>query len=70
MAARGRVTVSLPIELMDAVRARVKEGKAASVSGYIRHAVQVALEDVTLAGASAPPEPPQPPSSVSEAVER
>ena len=55
---------------MDAVRARVNEGKAASVSGYIRHAVQVALDDGDLIGAPAPHEPAQPPSPLPEAEER
>jgi antitoxin ParD1/3/4 len=42
-----KVTVTLPEEQLRAVRDVVASGKAASVSGFVQHAVALALDDVT-----------------------
>ena len=44
--ATTKVTITLDDEQRDAVRALVAAGKAASVSGFVKHAVGVALSDV------------------------
>jgi len=44
--ATRKVTVTLPEEQVAAVRRLVSVGKAASVSGFVQHAVAVALDDV------------------------
>ena len=44
MAAR-KITITLPDEQAEEVRALVSAGRAASVSGFVQHAVQVALSD-------------------------
>jgi Arc/MetJ-type ribon-helix-helix transcriptional regulator len=44
--ATQKVTVTLPEEQVGAVRRLVSAGKAASVSGFVQHAVAVALDDV------------------------
>lgn len=45
MAAR-KVTVTLPEEQVDTIRDLVAAGSAASVSGFVQHAVALALDDV------------------------
>ena len=40
-----KVTVTLQDEQMDEVRALVAAGEASSVSGFVQHAVRVALHD-------------------------
>lgn len=46
-----KVTVTLAEEQLDRVRALVEAGKATSVSGFVQHAVGVALDDVAGWGA-------------------
>ncbi len=46
MADARKVTITLPIATLDAVRRLVEAGQAASVSGFVQHAVGVALDDV------------------------
>lgn len=46
MADTRKVTVTLPIATLDAVRRLVDAGQAATVSGFVQHAVRVALDDV------------------------
>jgi len=46
-----KVTVTLPEEQVAAIRRLVSAGRAANVSGYVRHAVAVALDDVAGWGA-------------------
>lgn len=41
-----KVTVTVPAEQLEAIRQLVAHGKAASVSGFVQHAVGVALDDV------------------------
>lgn len=43
--------VTLPAESAEAIRRLVADGRADSVSGFVRHAVQVSLDDVTGWGA-------------------
>jgi Arc/MetJ-type ribon-helix-helix transcriptional regulator len=45
------VTVTLEEEQLARIRRLVSEGKAASVSGFVQHAVGVALDDVAGWGA-------------------
>ncbi|HOK46722.1 MAG TPA: hypothetical protein PLA43_13705 [Bryobacteraceae bacterium] len=45
MAAR-KITVTLPHDQFKEIRALVTAGQAASVSGFVQHAVRVALSDV------------------------
>lgn len=45
MAETRKVTVTLSIATLDAVRRLVEAGHAASVSGFVQHAVAVALDD-------------------------
>jgi hypothetical protein len=49
--ATTKVTITLDDEKLDAVRKLVASGAAASVSGFIQHAVGVALNDVAGWGA-------------------
>lgn len=49
--ATRKVTVTLAEEQLDRVRALVEAGKAPSVSGFVQHAVGVALDDVAGWGA-------------------
>jgi len=49
--ATQKVTVTLPEEQVLAIRRLVLAGKAASVSGFVQHAVAVALEDIAGWGA-------------------
>jgi Arc/MetJ-type ribon-helix-helix transcriptional regulator len=46
MADTRKVTVTLPVTTVDAVRRLVEAGQATSVSGFVQHAVAVALDDV------------------------
>jgi Arc/MetJ-type ribon-helix-helix transcriptional regulator len=46
-----KVTVTLPEEQVVAIRRLVSAGKATNVSGFVRHAVAVALDDVAGWGA-------------------
>ncbi len=41
-----KVTITLPVSTLEAVRRLVDAGQAASVSGFVQHAVRVALNDV------------------------
>lgn len=49
--ASKKVTITLDEDLLDRVRAFVEAGKAPSVSGFVQHAVTVALDDVAGWGA-------------------
>ena len=51
MATTQKVTVTLPISAVDAIRELVAEHKADSISGFVQHAVQTSLDDVTGWGA-------------------
>lgn len=44
--ATRKVTVTLPVEQLDAVRAFVDQGRSKSVSAFVQHAVAVTLGDV------------------------
>ncbi|CAN5562876.1 hypothetical protein BH24ACT13_BH24ACT13_02990 [soil metagenome] len=46
MAATRKVTITLSIAALEAVRRLVEVGQAGSVSGFVQHAVGVALDDV------------------------
>lgn len=46
MADTRKVTITLPVATLDAVRRIVDTGQAASVSGFVQQAVGVALDDV------------------------
>jgi Arc/MetJ-type ribon-helix-helix transcriptional regulator len=50
MAAR-KVTITLSDDQVDRIRTLVDSGRAASVSGFVQHAVGVALDDVAGWGA-------------------
>ena len=41
-----KVTITIEREQVDSIRQLVSEGKADSVSGFVRHAVAVSLADV------------------------
>ncbi len=45
--ATKKVTVTLPVEQLDEIRSLVDAGHATSVSGFVQHAVGVALDDVS-----------------------
>ncbi len=51
MAGTRKVTVTLPAATLEAVRRLVDAGGAASVSGFVQHAVGVALDDIAGWGA-------------------
>ena len=51
MATMQKVTVTVPAEAVAAIRELVADGRADSVSGFVQHAIQVALDDVTGWGA-------------------
>ena len=51
MATMRKVTVTLPTDAIEAIRALVAEGKADSVSNFVQHAVTTALDDVSGWGA-------------------
>jgi len=44
--ATRKVTVTLPTEQLDEIKQLVESGHASSVSGFMQHAVSVALDDV------------------------
>lgn len=46
MANTQKVTITLPVATLDAVRRIVDTGQAASVSGFVQQSVAVALDDV------------------------
>lgn len=46
MATMLKVTVTLQVEQVQAIRDLVESGRATSVSGFVQHAVQLALDDV------------------------
>lgn len=46
MATTTKVTVTLPTEHVEAIRRLAGSGAASSVSGFVQHAVAVALDDV------------------------
>lgn len=46
MARTMKITVTLPVESVEAIRRLVTDRKADSVSGFVQHAVHVALDDV------------------------
>lgn len=45
MATTRKVTITLAATTVDEVRRRVEAGQATSVSGFVQHAVGVALDD-------------------------
>lgn len=47
MATMQKVTVTVPAESVAAIRELVADGRADSFSGFVQHAIQVALDDVT-----------------------
>lgn len=49
--ATKKVTITLDVEQLQRVRTLVEAGRAASVSGFVQHAVAVALDDVAGWGA-------------------
>lgn len=49
--ATRKVTVTLPAAQLDQIRRLVEGGNASSVSGFVQHAVTVALDDVAGWGA-------------------
>lgn len=49
--ATRKVTVTLDATQLDRIRALVERGSASSVSGFVQHAVAVALDDVAGWGA-------------------
>lgn len=44
--AMKKITVTLPTDQVDVIKALVAEGQSSSVSGFVQHAVQLAIEDV------------------------
>lgn len=46
MAMTQKVTVTLPTSQVEAIRRLVATGESSSVSGFVQHAVAVALDDV------------------------
>ena len=51
MASTRKVTVTLPVGSVDAIRGLVAAGQADSVSGFVQHAVKVSLDDIAGWGA-------------------
>lgn len=51
MAVTKKITVTIPEEHVEAIRRLVDDGAASSVSGFVQHAVGVALDDVAGWGA-------------------
>lgn len=49
--ATRKVTITLDVEQVEQIRGLVDSGKAPSVSGFVQHAVGVALDDVAGWGA-------------------
>lgn len=46
MANTRKVTITLPVATVDQVREMVGAGQTPSISGFVQHAVAVALDDV------------------------
>lgn len=44
--ASKKITITIPEEQLDEVRSLVERGRASSISGFVQHAVAVALDDV------------------------
>lgn len=44
--ASKKITVTVPEDQLDAIRAIVSSGQAKSVSGFVQHAISIALDDV------------------------
>lgn len=51
MANTRKVTITLPARAVEAIHELVAEGKADSVSGFVQHAVQTSLDEVSGWGA-------------------
>jgi Arc/MetJ-type ribon-helix-helix transcriptional regulator len=51
MATTRKVTITLPVAQVEAIRALVDSGQADSVSGFVQHAVGVSLDDIAGWGA-------------------
>lgn len=51
MASTRKITVTVPEEQVEAIRRLVDDGAANSVSGFVQHAIGIALDDVTGWGA-------------------
>ncbi len=49
--ATKKVTVTLDVDQLDRIRSLVGAGRAPSVSGFVQHAVDVALDDIAGWGA-------------------
>ena len=49
--ASKKITVTLPVEQVDQIRALVESGQARSVSAFVQHAVSVSLDDIAGWGA-------------------
>lgn len=49
--ATKKITITLDEDQLDRIRHLVSSGKAASVSGFVQHAVRVSLDDVAGWGA-------------------
>ena len=43
--ATSKITITLPVDQLEEIHALVAAGKAASISGFVQHAVGVALTD-------------------------
>jgi len=43
--ATAKITITLPKDQLEAIRALVAAGQTASVSGFVKHAIGVALSD-------------------------
>ncbi|MBV9938740.1 MAG: hypothetical protein JO150_09570, partial [Acidobacteriaceae bacterium] len=43
--ATAKITITLPQDQLEEIRALIAAGEAASVSGFVQHAVGVALHD-------------------------
>ena len=50
--ATKKITITLPVEQVDRVRALVEEGRLDSVSGFVKRAVGLALDDLAVWGAT------------------
>ena len=51
MAKTRKITVTLPVDAVDAIKTLVADGQADSLSGFVQHAVGIALDDVAGWGA-------------------
>ena len=49
--ATKKITVTLPVDQFEQIRALVESGRAKTVSGFVQHSVGVALDDVAGWGA-------------------